>query len=106
VALVVAILLAVFVVPAPWGWVLIGAAAVYEVGSTWAGWHWSRTRRQVVGTGALVGRAVEVDGEGWARLDGARWRVRGVGPGERGRVVGVEGLTLVAERVEEEGLAE
>ena len=38
-AIVVAILLAVFVVPAPWGPVLVGVAAAYEVGSTWAGWR-------------------------------------------------------------------
>ena len=97
-ALLVAILLAVFVVPAPWGLVLVGAAAVYEVGSMWAGWHWSRSRRKVVGTAALVGRVVEVDGEGWGRIDGERWRVRGAGPGERGRVVAVEGLVLVVEQ--------
>ena len=99
-AIVVAILLAVFVVPAPWGPVLVGVAAAYEVGSTWAGWRWSRSRRNVVGPAALVGRVVQVDAEGWARLDGERWQVRGAGPGERGRVVALDGLTLVVERVQ------
>ena len=98
-ALVVAILLAAFVVPRPWGYVLVGVAAVYEVGSLWAGWLWSRSRRKVVGPAALVGREVEVDADGWARVHGERWRVRGVGPGERALVVAVDGLTLVVERV-------
>jgi membrane protein implicated in regulation of membrane protease activity len=98
-ALLVAILLALFVVPSPWGWLLVAVAAVYEVVSNWVSWRWSRTRRRVVGPSTLIGRVVEVDGEGWARLDGERWQVRGAGPGERGRVVAIEGLTLVVERV-------
>lgn len=98
-ALVVALLLVAFVVPAPWSYVLLGTAIVYEVGTTWAGWRWSRSRPDVVGAAALVGRVVRVDREGWARVHGERWQVRGAAPGEEARVVAVDGLTLVVERV-------
>lgn len=95
---VVAILLALFVLPRPWGLLVVGAAAVYEAASGWWAWRWSRTRRRVVGPAALLGREVEVDEDGWARVAGERWRVRGAESGERARVVAVDGLTLVVER--------
>jgi membrane protein implicated in regulation of membrane protease activity len=40
-----------------------------------------------------------VDADGWLRLNGERWRVRGGAPGERVRVVAIDGLTLVVENV-------
>ena len=97
--LVVALILAVFVVPSPWGYVLFGTAFVWEVASTHWQWHWSRRQPKVVGPAALVGKVVEIGPDGWARVGAERWRVRGAGPGERARVVAVDGLTLVVERV-------
>lgn len=105
-ALIVAILLALFVLPRPWGWLAVGAAAVYEVVSTWIGWHWSRSRPEVVGPAALVGEtAVVVDAcrpSGRVRIRGEAWQARcaaGVDAGTQVRVRAVDGLVLVVEPV-------
>jgi membrane-bound ClpP family serine protease len=96
-ALVVAVLLAIFVLDGPAEWLVVAAGGAVEVGEAWFWWRWTHRRRAVVGVEALVGRVVEVDEDGWARVAGERWRVRGARPGERGRVVGLDGLTLVVE---------
>ena len=61
----------------------------------------ARRRPVVAGAQTLVGadgRLVEAqDSEGWAEINGERWRVRGsdgMRPGERVRVTRVDGLTL------------
>jgi membrane protein implicated in regulation of membrane protease activity len=97
VALVAGILLALFVVDGAWEWAAVAGGGAVELGEAWFWWRWSHRRRAAVGVEALVGRVAEVDADGWLRLNGERWRVRGAGPGERVRVVGVEGLTLVVE---------
>ena len=98
---VVALLLAVFVLPHPWGvYAIIGALCV-EVAEAWF-WIWlSRRRRVVVGAEALVGaEAVVVTPlrpDGQVRISGELWRARcedGADVGERVRVVRVDGLTL------------
>ena len=60
-----------------------------------------RRRRVVSGREELIGIAGEVledcEGEGWARVHGETWRVRGAGPlssGQRVRVAGIDGLVL------------
>jgi membrane-bound serine protease (ClpP class) len=65
----------------------------------------SRGRPVVSGREYLVGARGEaledIAGEGWARVQGERWRVRADAPlraGERLRVTGVHGLTLDATR--------
>ena len=99
-AFVVALLLVVFVVHGAWQYaVLIGGGAV-EIGEAWFWWHWTHRRRSVVGVEALLGRVVEVDDDGWARVAGERWHVRGADAGEHARVVAVDGLTLVVERLD------
>jgi membrane protein implicated in regulation of membrane protease activity len=105
--LVGSILLVVLgVVPlAPWGIVLIAAAAAVEVGESLF-WIWlSKRRRAAVGVEALVGRTAEVVRPcgplGYVRLDGELWQARceeGADRGAEVRVRGVEGLTLVVER--------
>jgi membrane protein implicated in regulation of membrane protease activity len=104
VAVVVAILLALFVVPRPWGWAVVTAAALYEVATFWLGWHWSRSRRAVVGPAALIGVPALVTQDcrpdGWVRVNGELWRARcapGASVGEPVRVVAIRGLTLVVE---------
>lgn len=66
----------------------------------------ARTRRRPLVSGAstlvgALGQVVEASGSaGWAELHGERWQVRSAAPlvcGERVRVVGVDGLTLVVE---------
>jgi membrane protein implicated in regulation of membrane protease activity len=104
VVLLVAIFVAYFLVPAPWGWVLVGVAAAYEVGSGWYSWHWSRSRRKVVGPAALVGAGGVVTEacrpDGWIKVRGELWRARCPEGAEKGaavRIRAVDGLTLVVE---------
>jgi membrane protein implicated in regulation of membrane protease activity len=98
VALVAAVLLALLVLHQPWDWLVVLLGGGVELGEATFWWHWSHRRRAAAGVEALVGRVVEVDEDGWARVAGERWHVRGAGPGERGRVLAVDGLTLVVER--------
>lgn len=62
----------------------------------------SRNRPVVSGRESLVGSAGTVmlvdDGETWAQVEGERWRVRAdaaLAPGDRIRVTGMDGLTLL-----------
>jgi membrane-bound serine protease (ClpP class) len=99
-----AILVALFVLPAPWGLVLVAAAAVVEVGETFFWIRLSRRRRIRAGAETLIGaRAVVVSAcrpVGQVRVQGELWRARcvaGAEPGETVRIVGREGLTLLVE---------
>ena len=100
----VALLLALFVLPRPWGVVAIVGSLVIEVGEAWF-WIWlSRRRRAVVGAEALLGaEAVVVTAcrpEGQVRVAGELWRARcdeGADVGQRVRIVGIAGLTLEVE---------
>ena len=99
-----AILLALFVVPAPWGLVLVAATAVVEVAETYFWIRLSRRRRIQAGAETLIGaRAVVASAcrpTGQVRVQGELWRARcdaGAEPGETVRIVGREGLTLLVE---------
>jgi membrane-bound serine protease (ClpP class) len=101
VALLVAILLALFVVPAPWGVLLVVAGALVEVGEAYAFVRWSRRRRPAVGVEALVGATGTVDDDGWVRIAGERWRAQAADrlePGDRVEVTGVTDLVLSVRR--------
>jgi membrane protein implicated in regulation of membrane protease activity len=105
VVFVIALLLAVFVLPAPWGLVAVVAGAVFEIAETGLFIWWSKRRRTSVGVETLVGRrgvAVgELSPEGQVKVDGEIWRARS----DAGRcaagtpvvVRSVEGLTLVVD---------
>jgi membrane-bound serine protease (ClpP class) len=98
VALLGAILLAIFVVPAPWGVPLIVAGALVEVAEAWTMLHWSRRRRARSGAEAMIGAEAVVLADGWVRIAGERWRARADAPLEPGatvEVLAIEGLTLV-----------
>jgi membrane protein implicated in regulation of membrane protease activity len=97
VALVVGILLALFVLDGPWEWAAVAGGGAIELGEAWFWWRWTHRRRPAVGAEALLGVEAVVGDDGWLRVQGERWRVRGAGPGERVRVVAVDGLTLVVE---------
>ncbi len=103
-ALVVALLLAFFVLDEPWDVLVVVGAIVLEVGEI-LGWFWYSKRRRVqVGAETLLGRPgvvitacrplgqVRVDGEIWA----ARCEV-GANIGSAVRVVGRDDLTLVVD---------
>jgi membrane-bound serine protease (ClpP class) len=102
---VIAVILAVFVVPSPWGLVLVGVAAVIEIGETFF-WIWLSQRHRIkMGAETLLGAAAEVvtpcRPEGQVRIQGELWRARcrsGAEPGDTVRVVERDGLTLLVER--------
>lgn len=103
-ALLIAILLAVFLLPWPWSGVAVVAAAVWEALTAWAGVWYSRRGRPKVGAESLVGARAEVVEAclptGRVRVGGELWRARcdeGVPAGAQVRVLAVEGLTLVVE---------
>jgi membrane-bound serine protease (ClpP class) len=104
VVLVGAILLALFVLPSPWGLVAVLGALVVEVGET-AFWIWlSKRRRPQVGAEALIGARAQVVTScrplGNVRVAGELWRARceaGADPGDTVRIRALEGLTLVVE---------
>lgn len=103
-SLLVAILLAIFVLPSPWGVVVVAAAGLLEVGETYLGFRWSRRGRAAVGVEALIGKtgvaATDLRPQGQVKVDGELWAARcqsGVDAETRVVVTGIEGLTLTVE---------
>jgi membrane protein implicated in regulation of membrane protease activity len=102
VTVLVALLLALFVLPYPWGIVAVVVSIGVEVGEAWF-WIWlSRRRRSVVGAEALVGATAVVvtpcRPEGQVRIAGELWRAvcrAGADVGDVVRIERVEGLTLI-----------
>lgn len=102
--LVVALLLAIFVLDEPWSWLAVGLGAGWEIAETVLIVRWSQRRRPVVGAEALVGRraviAADCMPEGQVRVAGELWRARcagGATAGDEVVVREVDGLTLVVE---------
>ncbi len=105
-ALLAAILLAVFVVPAPWDLPVIAAGAIWEAGESILFIRWSQRRRAQVGAESLVGTTGKVVSPlaptGHVQLKGELWGARTTGAetvetGREVRVLTLEGLTLVVE---------
>jgi len=105
VLLVLAVLAALFLVPAPWNVVLVVGAAVVEGLEVWFFRWWTRRRRSVVGVEALVGESATattaLDPIGHVRVVGELWRARSDRPiaaGERVVIRALEpDLTLMVE---------
>lgn len=102
--ILVGLLLALFVLDEPWSWVAVGLGITWELGETLLLVWWSKRRRAVVGTEALVGRraivAADCLPDGQVRIAGELWRARceaGAGAGDEVVVREVDGLTLVVE---------
>ena len=100
----VGLVLAIFVLPSPWGLVAIAVGAVLDLGETGLFLWWSRRRRASVGVESLVGRSAlaigELRPEGQVRVDGEIWRAwceRGCDAGTAVVVRRVDGLTLEVE---------
>jgi membrane protein implicated in regulation of membrane protease activity len=94
------ILLAVFVVPWPWGIVTVVAGGLLDIGESLAFMKWSRRRKSSVGAEALVGQRAVVATPTQVRVAGELWNVRSNTPlrvGDEVVVSAVEGLTLVVE---------
>jgi membrane-bound serine protease (ClpP class) len=106
--LVLAVLAAFLLVPAPWNVVLVVGAAVVEGAEVWFFRWWTRRRRPVVGAEALVGEigiaTAALDPTGHVRVVGELWQARSDRPvshGERVVIRAVEpDLTLMVEPVE------
>jgi membrane-bound serine protease (ClpP class) len=99
-----AILLAVFILPPPWGLVLVGVAAIVEIAETFVWIRISRRWRIRAGAETLIGARAQVVSpcrpRGQVRVEGELWRARceqGADPGDTVRVVGREGLTLLVD---------
>jgi membrane protein implicated in regulation of membrane protease activity len=104
VTLLIAILLALFVLPYPWNVIVVLGAALVDVVETALFIWWSKRRRATVGAEALIGKmAVAVDSlwpEGQVRMDGELWKARCEGGADVGTHVivrGLKGLTLEVE---------
>jgi len=103
-ALLVAFLLALLVLPSPWGWVAVGIGAVVEFGEAWFWWWFSRRRKPTVGVETLVGRravvAMSCRPRGQVRVAGELWQAlceEGADAGATVEVVAVDHLELVVE---------
>ncbi len=102
--LVASILLALFVLPPPWGFVTVAIGACLELAETGFFIWWSQRRRAAVGVEALVGKHGVTLGDLWpdgqVRVDGEIWRARCAGGCDVGTSIvvrGVDGLTLEVE---------
>jgi membrane-bound serine protease (ClpP class) len=107
-AFVLAVLLAIFVLPSPWSLVAVAVGGVWELAQTGGAIWWSQRRRARVGAEALVGVSARVssrcDPYGKVAVGGEIWNARcdePAEPGETVRVRGLQGLTLLVERDQE-----
>jgi membrane protein implicated in regulation of membrane protease activity len=101
---IVAVVLALTVIPSPWGWVAVTGAALVDVAETVFFVRWSKRRRAAVGLETLVGRTAVVvralSPRGQVKLDGEVWEARAeydLLPGDEVVVRSVDGLVLVVE---------
>ncbi len=92
-----AILLAIFVLPSPWGIVAVLTGGLIDIGESIVLLKWSRRRRSPVGVEALVGQRAVVSTPGQVRVAGELWEARSdrpLVPGEEVVVRSVDRLTL------------
>lgn len=99
--LLIGILLAVFVLPSPWGLVAIAIGAILDIAETGFFIWWSKKRKASVGVGSLVGKkGVAVDSlwpEGQVKVNGEIWKARCAGGCDSGTAIvvrAIDGLTL------------
>jgi membrane protein implicated in regulation of membrane protease activity len=103
-AVVVALLLAFFVLPSPWGLVAVALGAIWEIGETWLMVRWTQRRRAQVGAETLVGRTGKVivacAPRGQISVRGEHWQAvcpGGANVGDRVVIQAIEGLVLQVE---------
>jgi membrane protein implicated in regulation of membrane protease activity len=95
-----AILLAIFIVPWPWGLVVVVVGGTIDIVESLLLMRWSRRRRAATGAEALIGRQAIVATPTQVRIAGELWEARSgdvLVPGEEVVVRGVEGLTLLVD---------
>jgi len=100
----IGVLLAVLVLPSPWGLVAIGVGAALDIAETGVFLWWSKRRKASVGIDSLVGRVGFAVGELWpegqVRVNGEIWKAHCAGGCEAGTKVvvrAIDGLTLDVE---------
>ena len=103
---IVAVVLALTVIPSPWGWVTVIVAGLIDIAETGFFVWWSKRRRAAVGIETLVGRTAVVvralTPRGQVKVDGEVWEARAAYdllPGDEVVVSGVDGLVLEVEPV-------
>jgi membrane protein implicated in regulation of membrane protease activity len=95
-----AILLAIFVLPSPWGIVAVLAGGLIDIAESLVLLKWSRRRRAVTGVEALIGKTAVVSSPTQVRVAGEIWEARSnrvLVLGDEVVVHGVEGLTLLVD---------
>ena len=95
-----AILLAIFVLPSPWGIVAVVAGGLTDIAESLVLLKWSRRRRAVTGVETLIGETAVVSSPTQVRVAGEIWEARSdrmLVPGDKVVVHGVEGLTLLVD---------
>ena len=95
-----AILLAIFVLPSPWGLIAVAAGGLLDVAESLFLLRWSRRRRAVTGVEALIGQRAVVSTPTQVRVAGELWEARSerpLRPGDEVVVRAVDGLTLLVE---------
>jgi membrane protein implicated in regulation of membrane protease activity len=100
----IGVLLAIFVLPSPWGLVAIGVGAALDIAETGVFLWWSKRRKASVGVDTLVGKTGVAAGELWpegqVKINGEIWNARcarGCESGTRVVVRAVDGLMLEVE---------
>ena len=100
----VAILLAIFVLPSPWGLVVVIVGLAVDVAETWLWVRLSRRRRAVTGAEALVGKLASVvepcRPRGRVRVDGELWSADCPAGADRGTTVRIRSVEDLLLRVE------
>jgi membrane-bound serine protease (ClpP class) len=98
---IVAVILALTVLPSPWGVVAVAGAAAIDVVEIGFFARWSKRRRATVGAETLVGRTAVVvralSPRGQVQLDGEIWEARAdedLPPGAEVMIEAVDGLVL------------
>jgi membrane-bound serine protease (ClpP class) len=101
---VIALLLAIFVLPSPWGVVAVTVALVLDIAEVTVGVWYSKRRKAKVGAESMVGEVGVAIGElrpdGQVRINGEIWRAHcaaGCDPDADVVVRAVDGLTLDVE---------
>ena len=96
-----AILLAIFVLPSPWGIIAVVAGGVLDITESVVLLKWSRRRKALVGGEALIGLRARVVSLTQVRVAGELWEARAaepLRPGDEVEVIGGHDLTLEVSR--------
>ena len=100
----IGVLLAIFVLPSPWGLMAVAIGAVLDIAETYLFIWWSKRPKATVGVDSLVGKTGVAVGELWpegqVKVNGEIWKARcdgGCDAGTKVVVRAIDGLTLEVE---------